>query len=314
MKKRVELNEQAVKLMKSHAFTDGNGKALTLNADIFRADVAREFTIFAEFVRVPRSEKEVVSAKAPVLDAISWYNDEMRMQRIEQLKALPGKTAMLTYLDNQCVKGLSMKQNKDKSWEFGDCDTVELTPYDCISEICGAELDGIINCCCIFVDNVAKNEFGEDSQISRRGAHESYIAIRKAKGWELPKDKKLHDKELAAQLTEVCNMISYKQAPAMKKADVKFVKFFVMGARRKANEAGEFVVRNDSTIVNAVFGALYTRKNGKPYSWQNKSGYDKNPAHGVGANTTMAESNKAEEFTGRVEAEAGEITLGTPEA
>lgn len=311
MLKRTALNEKAESLMKSHAFKSNEGETLTANADIFHAEVARTFATFTEFLKGNPGDKEVAIAKSPVVDAIATYNDEMRMQRIEQLKAIPGREAMLSYLENQCVKGLALKQNKEGQWNFEGVDNVELTAYDFICEICDKELTGIIESCCIFVDNIAKNEFGDDANISRRGAHQSYIDLRDRKGWTLPKDKKLQPKELARQLTEVCNMISFKQAPTMLNCDVKFVKFFVIEARSKANEAGSFGIRNDSTIVNAVFRALYTRKNNKPYSWQNKAGYDKNPAKSSQPNKDMADNSNAAEFKPNAEPEAGEITLGT---
>lgn len=309
---RIELNESAKKLQEKYAFMDGE-RALSANAEIFHANIGREYAIFADFMKVTRTDDEVASAKKPVVSAISLYNDEQRMVRLEQMQEMTHKDAMRSYLDNQCVKGFQLKQNKEKRWEVAATDSVELEAYDFVCAICSADLNGILDACCIFVDNVAKYEFGDDAAVSRKSLHDSYLDLRKRKGWTLPKDAKSVPKALAAQLTEICNMISCKTAPKMQTTDVKFIKFFIINAKSKANEAGKFIIRNDATIVNAIFRAMYTRHNRLPYEWQNQNGADKNAARTVAPNKDMAESSKAEEFNGRVEAEAGEITLGTPE-
>lgn len=312
MLNRNDLNETAKKLQEKHVFKDGD-RALSGNSEIFHANISREYAIFADFMKTTRTDDEMASAKKPVTAAITLYNDEQRMLRLEQMQEMTHKDAMRSYLDNQCVKGFVLKQNKEKQWEVSATDSVELDAYDFVSAICSADLNGILDACCIFVDNVAKYEFGEDAAVSRKSLHDSYIDLRKRKGWTLPKDVKSVPKALAGQLTEICNMISCKTAPKMQTTDVKFIKFFIINAKSKANEAGKFVIRNDATIVNAIFRAMYTRHNKLPYEWQNQTGADKNAARTAAANKDMAESGKSEEFSGRVEAEAGPVTLGTPE-
>ena len=310
---RKTLNETAKNLADKHVFKDGD-RVLSANAEVFHANIGREYALFTEYLKITRSEEEISTAKKPVNTAINLYNDEMRMVRLEQLQEMTHKDAMRSYLDNQCVKGFQLKLDKNSGWVVTATDAVELDAYDFVSAICSADLNGILDACCIFVDNVAKYEFGDDAAVSRKSLHESYIDLRKRKGWTLPKDVKSVPKALAAQLTEICQMISCKTAPKMQTTDVKFIKFFIINAKSKANEAGKFVIRNDATIVNAIFRAMYTRHNKLPYEWQNQTGADKNAARTVAANKDMAENSKSEEFTGRVEAEAGEITLGTPEA
>lgn len=314
MLNRNDLNETAKKLQEKHVFKDGE-RALSGNSEIFHANISREYAIFADFMKTTRTDDEMASAKKPVTAAITLYNDEQRMLRLEQMQEMTHKDAMRSYLDNQCVKGFVLKQNKEKQWEVSGTDSVELDAYDFVSAICSADLNGILDACCIFVDNVAKYEFGEDAAVSRKSLHDSYIDLRKRKGWTLPKDVKSVPKALAGQLTEICNMISCKTAPKMQTTDVKFIKFFIINAKSKANEAGKFVIRNDATIVNAIFRAMYTRHNKLPYEWQNQTGADKNAARTSGANKDMAESGKSDEFTGRVEAdgEGATVTLGTPE-
>lgn len=308
MMTRVELNESAKKLQDKHAFKDGE-RVLSGNSEIFHANIGREYAIFADFMKVARTDDEVAAAKKPVNNAISLYNDEQRMVRLEQLQDMTHKDAMRSYLDNQCVKGFQLKQNKDKKWEVSATESVELDAYDFVCTICSADLNGILDACCIFVDNVAKYEFGDDAAVSRKSMHDSYIDLRNRKGWTLPKEAKSIPKALAAQLTEICNMISCKTAPKMQTTDVKFIKFFIINAKSKANSAGKFVIRNDATIVNAIFRAMYTRHNKLAYDWQNQNGSDTNAARTSGANKAMAESGKSEEFTGRVEADGEQMTV-----
>lgn len=311
---RTELDAKAKELQEKYAYKDGE-RVLSGNSEIFHADIARTYAIFLEAIKGNEANNDIViPAKRPVETAVGHYNDEQRMVRLEQLEGMSGKDAMRSYLENQCVKGFELKKDKDSgNWIVAGTDAVELKAFDFVSTICSADLNGILDACCIFVDNVAKNEFGEDAAISRKSLHESYIEMRKRKDWTLPKDKKATNKFLAAQLTEICNMISFKTAPVMQNADVKFIKFFVISARSKANEEGRFVVRNDSTIVEAIFRAMWTRQNGKPYKWQNQNGADKNPAKSSAPNKDMAENSKTGEFGPAVEAEAGPVTLGTPE-
>lgn len=310
---RIELNETAKKLQEKHVFKDGE-RTLSTNPEIFHANIGREFATFTEFLKVTRTEDEIAGAKKPVVSAIALYNDEQRMIRLEQLQDMTHKDAMRSYLDNQCVKGFQLKQNKEKQWEVQATDAIELEAYDFVCGICSADLNGILDACCIFVDNVAKYEFGDDAAVSRKSLHDSYIELRKRKNWTLPKEAKSVPKALAAQLTEICNMISCKTAPKMQTTDVKFIKFFIINAKSKANEAGKFVIRNDATIVNAIFRAMYTRHNKLPYDWQNQNGADKNAARSSAPNKDMAENSKSEEFGTKVEAEAGPVTLGTSEA
>lgn len=314
MMNRNALNETAANIQTMYHFMDENLEELTNNAAIFSAHVARELTLFREYVSTPRTTAEITSAKSPVNTAIEQYNDEQRMRRIEELQKIPGKDAMKSYLENQCVSGLQLEQDKNVGWKVSNTDSVELKAYDFISAICSEELPAIIDACCIFVDNLAKVEFGETANVSRNGLHESYVALRKRKNWELPKDKKASNKFLSKQMTEICNMISFKIAPEMLAADVKYVKFSVVGTKSAANKAGSFVVRNDETIVNGMFRAMYTRYNSLDYEWQNKTGYDSKPARSVSANESMAENSNASEFSKKEEPAAGAVvTIGTAE-
>ena len=81
---RVELNETAKKLQEKHAFKDGD-RVLSANAEIFHANIGREFATFADFLKIPRTDDEVASAKKPVNTAIALYNDEQRMTRYGEI-------------------------------------------------------------------------------------------------------------------------------------------------------------------------------------------------------------------------------------
>lgn len=312
MLERTTQNKLAEELMEKHGFQDKDGNPLSDNSAIFYAEVCRCNAVFREFIASgERSVKEVSEAKSPVTDAIDNYNNEQLLIRLEHFEALPGKKAMEEYLSTQCVAGLKHTMDKNLGWHIKTDEPVALPAYDFIRTVCKLEYKNIVDACCIFVDNVAKNEFGDDACLSRNSMHQSYIDIRKRKGWELSDDKKKTPKELAAQLTELCNMISFGMAPNMQKMDVKYIKFSAIQGKSTANKSGKFVVKGYTTIVDAVFRALYTRKNKLAYDWDNKL-YDTGTAAqtAVVANKDMAESNGN---TGKDGTEAGPVTMGTPE-
>lgn len=311
MLNRTTQNDLAKGIMENHEFRDSNNNLLTSNSDIFFAEVNRRNMIFRDFVSGgERTEKEVTEAKAPVAEAISYYNDEQLLMRLEHFKTLPGKEAMSEYLDNQCVSGLKHTLDRNAGWIIKTEEPVALSACDFVRTVCELEYKGIIDACCIIVDNIATNEFGDDATLSRNSLHQSYIEMRDRKGWNLPEDKKKTPKELAAMLTELCNMISFGMAPTMKKMDVKYVKFAAIQVKNVANKAGKFVVRGNATIVESVFRALYTRKNNLSYDWDNKL-YDTQVAAltAVAPNKDMAESAASEKDN----TEGGPITVGIPE-
>lgn len=311
---RENLNEQAEKLMEVHAFKDDSGVELENNAEIFKANLHHEFATFTDFIRVPRTEEETMAARKPVDKAIALYNDEMRMLRLEQLEDMKAKDAVISYLENQCVSGFEFGFNKKEGvWKCDPIESVELEAFEFVKFIFETEKNTILDCCRIFVDNLAANELGGEAHIARKGLSASYIELRTRKNWTLPKDGKASNKALAAQLTEICKMISVGMAPTMLNCDVKFVKSMVIDGRSEANKAGTFVTKNDSTIVRAVFRAMYTRYNGLAYEWQNKTGFDKASPAAVAPNTAMAENPKSEEFAPAKPAQVDGPTLGTSE-
>ena len=319
-------NTLAGELMAKHAFVDKDGVALTGNLNIFRAEVARQVAIFREKVNAAAADAAgvgdakavsaivaavVADAKVPVMESIGNYNNESRLLMLEHYESIPAKEAMGLYIKNQCVEGLDFAQDKNMGWCFKEVKTVTLSAYDVVKTICKTELNGIVDACCIFVDNVAKNEFGNGTEISRNGLHQSYKDMRKRKGWEPSKDGKVSDAALAKQLTEICNMITFGKAPTMKRADVQFIKFFVIRAKSQANKAGKFTVRNDATIVDAIFRAIYTRKNDLAYEWSNEL-YDVK----VAAKTSVKDNKDMGEHIApeNDHTNGGPVTLGTPEA
>ena len=96
---RVELNETAKKLQEKHTFKDGD-RVLSGNSEIFHANIGREFATFADFLKIPRTDDEVASAKKPVSTAIALYNDEQRMTRLEQMQELDTDEALTDSIIN----------------------------------------------------------------------------------------------------------------------------------------------------------------------------------------------------------------------
>lgn len=279
------------------------------NAEIFHAYIGAEYAKFVQFCKTPGlSEEEIQKAVEPVRHAVNLYNDEMRWQRLEQFEDMKPKEAMAEYLRTQCVTGFKVVNDKDLGFVVDPDEVVELDAYDFVSVLCAAELNGITDAVCIFADNLARFSIrDEGGLVSKRSLSEGYVAMRKRMGWDIPVDEMSMSK-LAAQLDEVCRMISFGVAPKMQSTDVKYVDRAVIIAKSKADKAGAFQTRDERTILRHVFRAIYTRYHKLPYEWQNDTrGADKAPLTAE-ANKVMAENPKASEFSPEKMPPAGPVT------
>lgn len=282
-----------------------------LNAELsakeaFEKDLADKWAEFEQFNDHPHTEEEVTTALNPVRACISVINDEIRMERLEAMKQMPYKEAFLDYLRTQCVKGYKVKTTGELIELVSDAD-IALDAYDFISALCSADLNGIIDACCIFADNVARWALSDLSAVSKRSMHQSYIELRDRKGWNIPKSK-LSASTLSEQMTEVAKMISCGVAPKMINADVKFVDRGIITAKDSVDAAGKFVKRDERTIVRFVFRALYTRYNGLGYDFQDTTRASKG-ALSVKSNKEMSDAPIVKD----VFPEAGAVTVTTAE-
>lgn len=280
------------------------------NAEIFHAYIGAEYAKFAQFCKTGQpSDEEILAALEPVRHAVNLYNDEMRMQRLEQFEDMKPKEAMAEYLRTQCVAGFRVVNDNKLGFVVDPDDAVELDAYDFISTLCSAELNGILDAVCIFADNLARFSIKDESGlVSRKSLSEGYIAMRKRMGWDVPVAEMSMGK-LATQLDEVCHMISFGVAPKMQSTDVKYVDRAVIVAKSQADKAGAFQTRDEKTILRHVFRAIYTRYHKLPYEWQNATrGADKAPLTSE-ANKEMAENPKSAEFSPEKLPKAGPVTV-----
>lgn len=280
------------------------------NGEIFHAYIGAEYAKFAKFVKAEqRSDEEISAALEPVRHAVNLYNDEMRMQRLEQFEDMKAKDAMAEYLRTQCVHGFKLTNDKELGWVVDPDEAVELDAYDFISTMCAPGLNGILDAVCIFADNLARFSIKDESGlVSKKSLSSGYIEMRKRMGWDIPVEEMSMGK-LAAQLDEVCHMISFGVAPKMQSTDVKYVDRAVIIAKSKADKAGAFQTRDERTILRHVFRAIYTRYHKLPYEWQNDTrGADKAPLTSE-ANKDMAENPKSAEFSPEKLPKAGPVTV-----
>lgn len=292
---RKTLNEAVAKINECLNTTMGAKEA-------FEKQLSAEWAKFEQFLDQPRTEEEITIALTPVRNAISFINDEIRQERLEAMAKMPYRDAFLDYLRTQCVKGYRVKTNGDDMELDADA-SITLDAYDFISALCSADLNGIIDACCIFVDNVARFAISDSAAISKNSMHQTYIDLRKRKGWDLDKAK-LSKTTLAAQMTEVAKMISCGVAPKMLNADVTYIMHGVIQAKDEADAAGKFVKRDERTVVRYVFRALYTRYNNLAYDFQDTTRATKG-ALGMKNNKDMAEAPISKDAT----PEAGAVTV-----
>lgn len=283
MKNREQLNEIAAKVRTTMGIKGENSIVLKANADNL-------FAGFIKFVEEGHTDEEITMAARPVKDAISLYNDQMRVERLEALQPLKYQDAMAEYLRTQCVDGLALKNDKKAGWGIVEDKNVELSAWDFVNYLCPGEIRGIVDACTIWMDNVAKVHFNdtEKSVTNRKGLSIAYIAMRSRMGWEITDIAKTGKGTLVKQLNELVARI-FRIDLKMIKADLKFIEDSIFTTKSKANEAGTFVMRNEETLVNFMFRALYTRFNNLPYNWQSGSNEGNEPKS-VEANDAMAEA------------------------
>lgn len=280
------------------------------NGEILHAYIGAEYAKFAQFCKSEqRSDDEIQAALEPVRHAVNVYNDEMRVERLEQFEDMKPKEAMADYLRTQCVAGFKVVNDKDLGFVVDPDEAVELDAYDFISTLCPVGLNGILDAVCIFADNLARFSIKDESGfVSKKSLSEGYIEMRKRMGWDIPVEEMSMGK-LAVQMDEICRMISFGVAPKMQSTDVKYVDRAVIIAKSKADKAGAFQTRDERTILRHVFRAIYTRYHKLPYDWQNDTrGADKAPLTSD-ANKAMAENPKTPEFSPEKMPKAGPVTV-----
>ena len=360
MKIRKELNKKSVELMQTHDFRDGNGKAITSVPEIFRAYLDMEIVKYRDFFSKPHNTDDEAIKRRPVTEALSLYNDEMRVQRLEQLRTLGYQSAVIAYLGTQYVRGLKIEENSEAGTvDVKDDVQVILDPVDFYKFMCTADLAYIEDAACIFADNVATRFIAQQKladnpdcdpekvYITKNSLSESYIALRKKKGWDFDTPADISKGKLLAEMNEIVAMMCFltpddikekKWLIKMNNYDVEFVDRTIVttngASKDAANSDGKYVIRNEATVIRAIFRAMHTRYNGGHYDFAHDSKANEKKARTTEPNHTMGENPKSEEFKPTKPAKAGPVeskksgkksgkkseksepavTLGTPEA
>lgn len=279
------------------------------SVDVIRMSCDKAFKAFGEFLQTSPTEDAVKARATAVKEVLAYYNDQKRIERLDELKAMGNYTlAMTDYIRNQCVTGLAMTHDtKNESWALEDDNKVELEALDVIDELNPVARDGIIDMCCIFADNLARFDSNDEKATvtNRTGLSESYMEMRKRFGWDTPASK-LSKTVLAKQMTELVQKICRGLDITMIGPDVRFVKSGVLVSQSKANQAGRFVLKNERTIINFIFRAAYTRYNKLPYEFQNDTRAEKK-ALGYTENKPMGEKATGKEKPATVVSETVKV-------
>ena len=259
------------------------------------------------------------AALRPITDACTAVSDWARHTRLEELKAMPENEAAAAYLADRTVTGL-VHGFEDDVLKL-DTALVTLDAIDYFDTMIGTLRNNVMDAVCIFADNVARMKSHKDgARISKASAHATYIQMRKDKGWDWPldgpEDKRMSWNKLAEQMTTIVRWIYGKDMPEMHKADARFVGDTLMDTngddKNCCNKTGEYIVRDEKTIIRALTMAVKTHIENKPYTVTNKTrlGDGSKSALSKEANKAMAESGKSEEFQPPKPTAAGEVTVG----
>lgn len=299
------------KEIREHVATIRGTDTTSTDAQILYADATAALATFKAYCgEASRTPEEVTAALVPVRTAVEWYNCQMRCDRLDTLSTMKPQEAVADYVRTQCVTGLKIATEKETGYKIEESKTVELDAYDFVETICSADLNGILDACCIFADNVARYDTRDDgAHVSKKSASETYVSLRKRKGWDV-EAKDLNLTILAQQLTELANMISFGSLNIrMQSTDVKFIRLAVFQGKSKADCAGAVQIRDEKTIIRFVFRAMYTRFNSKPYEWQTQTNVT-GEARVSKPNKAMSESTQTKEFKKEADPQAGPVTTG----
>lgn len=214
--------------------------------------------------------KAVAAATEQANVAVNNYNAVVYNERLTQWSTMPDAEAYSAYMEDQTVAGLTIKTNDTGAYYLSERPVV-VSAYDWIKVRRPEELKGLLDTCVVFADNCArlKVKNTEDAHLITRAvlpAH--YAEVRDRLGWDVPEDK-LSRTVLKTQLnTLVSRMLPRGVELTMLGSDFRFVYDSLFQTVNKANSAGRYQTRNNETILNYVFRAMYTRYNKLPYEWQ----------------------------------------------
>lgn len=341
---RDELNQNATDLLEQYGFVDSEDKPLSANADIFKANLHLMVTKFKDAMSNSNlSEDAVEKAKSNMTEALSFYNDEMRVQRLEQLKTLGYQSAVVAYLGTQKTMGLTaVIKEAEKSVTIKD-KSVGIDPPDFYDFMLTCEKDSILDDIVMFTYNVQRRCAYKDNEESKEKGRveplrtvktlsDSYMKKLREKGWDYPVNQ-LDAKTLAEDLSYIVDRLCFHNPKKGAKKDKKgrdvlnhFIKMYMADFRvieravtsttaaKKGEEdkATVYVTPEEWTVVRAIFRQMFTRYHAKSMGHiDNTNG--QNAVRTSAPNKDMAENPKSEEFAPPAPPKAGPVELGAPE-
>ena len=346
---RAKLNDEAKSLSEKHQFRDDAGKLLSTNAQIFHENLRIEVQNFKDFIgQNPKPNDDDISVQRRILNkALALYNDEMRVQRLEYLKTLGSETALIMFLGNQRTEGLAIEENKkEDTVTIIETKHVGIDSTDFYGFMCSADLDYLKDVCCIFADNIARRKVADDGKdgkntyITKASMSDSYIALRKKLhdttgiNWVFDNPADISNNDLCKELNYVVGRLCFLSGDDIKgqkwlikmlNPDWKFVRDTIVttnGAQKAkdneekkgdTNTEGKYIIRDEMTIIRAIFKAMYTRYHKLSYGYATQTN-SAEKSRVSEPNRDMAESSKAKEFEKKATPEAGPVVLGTPES
>lgn len=161
---------------------------------------------------------------------------------------------------------------KDGTYKLSDT-KIDVDGYAVVMTLCGAETVNIETDAIIFANNICKM-IAQDSgaRMTKKSLSSAHMTRAAAMHWDYD-IKTLSYNKLSQQLTTIAMEIAGKVAPAkMMSCDVKYIQQTLIGTSDRYNardnqRVAKFVLRNESTIINAIVTAIYMQKNNLVYGF-----------------------------------------------
>ncbi len=278
------------------------------NADTMTGYVAAKNGEYTVAQTQPDKDAEL-RALASLNEAVAMYNDFARCARIGQLMEFGPKAGMEEFLRDQTVVGYAVKPKKDSEFmELESGVSIMLKPVDYIRVVCEREMPRIRDLVRIFIHKMTELETHEDTGVSYAGMSASYLQLldalkKKNPVWGTPA-KDLSKAKLAWMLEDIVKTMTFGVVEKMQSTDITYLQKYVFVATDTANKAGGITAKGAETVINGIFRAAYTRKNGLAYPWQTKDKVDTKAAESLVSNPVMAEPKTKPQATPK----AGEVT------
>ena len=248
-------------------------------------------------------------ALASLNEAVAMYNDFARCARISALMEMGAKAGMEEFLRDQTIVGYAVKPKKDSEFmELESGVSIMLKPVDYIRVVCEREMPRIRDLVRIFIHKMTELETHKDTGVSYAGMSASYLQLLDALKKKNPvwgtSAKDLSKAKLAWMLEDIVKTMTFGVVEKMQSTDITYLQKYVFVATDTANKAGGITAKGAETVINGIFRAAYTRKNGLAYPWQTKDKVDTKAAESLVSNPVMAEPKTKPQATPK----AGEVT------